>query len=194
MQGIIRGVVLPSELSISDAELTARVGRPTSASDADVSRAISEILKVCAMQFVATRIEIKSIDDGRVSFDGFFVQSGALARYFEGCRETFMFMATLGMDADRLIARKRALSITDGCLYDAVASAIIEAVCDVAEERIHPGISVRNRFCPGYADCSLEVQRSFMELLSADKYIGIKLLDSMLMLPWKSVSAFIAII
>ena len=194
MPALMRGEVFSSEISVSDAELSARIGRSVTSSDADVSRAIKDILAVSNMRFVAARVKILSPCDGVSRLECFSAQSAALSKYFEGSGETFMFMITLGAEVDRLIAKKRALSITDGFLYDAVASAIIESAADIAEKKISGEEKTKNRFSPGYADCPLALQRDFMSVLSADKYIGIKLLDSLLMVPTKSVSAFVAII
>ena len=45
------------------------------------------------------------------------------------------------------------------------------------------------RFSPGYGDFPLECQGMLLEALEAGKRIGIKLTDSLLMMPSKSVSA-----
>ena len=90
--------------------------------------------------------------------------------------------------------KKRALSVSEGFIYDAVCSAIAEAACDAAEKKICAGERTKNRFSPGYADCPLEAQKDIFGLISPDKYIGVKLLDSLLMSPMKSVSAFAAIL
>ena len=190
---IMKGEILPSQITLSDAELSARLGRCASASDADVELALKEISKVLTVRFVATRVKILENTEGEILLEGFSVTSQSLSRYFGSSRETFMFMITLGSELDRLIMKKRALSLADGFVYDAVASAIIEAACDALEKKICCGVSVKNRFSPGYADCPLSVQYDFARLLSADKHIGIKLLRSALMTPMKSVSAFIAI-
>ncbi len=193
MGEIMRGTVSVSEICLSEAELSARLGRPATLDDLDVKRVFSELLKVANPTFVATRVKILSVEEDRVSLEGFSVCSQALSRYFEGSRETFMFMATLGAAVDRLISKRRALSLSDGFLYDAVASAVIESVCDEAEKKIRGSETVKKRFSPGYADCPLSVQTELVKLLCADKYAGIKLLDSLLMSPMKSVSAFVAI-
>ena len=190
---IIRGMLSFSEISVSDEELSARLGRKVSADEESVKKAIADISCVSNPTFVATRVKISEVKEDNVVFDGFSVFSASLSRYFSGASESFMFVATLGVEVDRLIAKKRALSVSDGFIYDAVASAMIEAVCDALEKRITAGEETKNRFSPGYADCPISAQKDFFKILRADKYIGVKLLDSMLMSPMKSVSAFIAI-
>ena len=193
MAELIRETVFPSEILVSENELGARLGRKVSLEDAEIKTILDELYKVANPVFVATRVNILGNKEGIVTFEGFLVESSALSRYFEGSCETFLFMATLGTEVDRLIAKKRVRSLSDGFIYDAVASAVIEAVCDAAEKKICGSVITKNRFSPGYADCPLSVQKEIVKLLSADKYAGIKLLDSLLMSPMKSVSAFIAI-
>lgn len=193
MNEIIRGEILPSEILVSETELTARLGRPASSEDPDIKAALFLLSEIANIRFVATRVKILGIKNGEVSFESFSVNSSALAHYLSGCTEAVMFMITLGSEVDRLIMKRRALSLSSGFLFDGVASALAEAACDEAEKKICSGKKTKPRFSPGYADCPLSVQHDFMKVLSADKYIGIKLLDSLLMTPMKSVSAFVAL-
>lgn len=193
MNEIIRGEILPSEIIISHTELTARLGRPVSNTDSDIKKTVFALLSVSNIRFVATRVKILSINDGTVTFDGFSVKSSALARYLDMYDQAFMFMITLGSEVDRLIMKSRAQSLSRGFLFDGVASAIIEAATDALQKKICKSEKTAPRFSPGYADCPLSVQNDFMKILLADKYIGIKLLDSLLMTPMKSVSAFVAL-
>ena len=193
MTELIRDIVSTSEIAVSETELEARLGSKASLDSPEIKKALDELLKVANPVFVATRVKISDNKEGTVSFEGFSVFSCALSKYFEDSSQTFIFMVTLGMQVDRLIAKKRAVSLSDGFLYDAVASALTEAVCDAAEKKICGNLLTKNRFSPGYADCPLSVQSEIIKLLSADKYAGIKLLDSLLMSPMKSVSAFVAI-
>ena len=51
---------------------------------------------------------------------------------------------------------------------------------------------MRPRFSPGYGDVSLEVQKDFFRLLPCQR-IGLTLMDTLIMSPEKSVTAFIGI-
>lgn len=194
MNGVIRGEILQSDIAISDAELSARLSMKKSSTDPVISRVIEDIFRVAHVSFAASRVKIIEINEGQVTFEGFSVSSSALASYLSGSSETYIFAVTLGCEVDRLIMKKKALSLSDGFIYDAVASAIAEAACDAAETKIHPGIATKNRFSPGYSDCPLSAGRDILRLISADKLIGVKMLESLLMSPMKSVSAFIAVI
>ncbi len=192
MYEIIYGVVPCEKISLSEAELTARLGRPASESDTEVLRAKKELISSITAKYAAVRVEILECKKGEVKLSPFSLKSLDAAKYFSSCDATYVFMATLGIEADRLIMKKKHLSIFEGFLYDAVASAMIEAVCDAAERKIRcGGEKTKNRFSPGYGDVPLSLQKDFIKLLSADKLMGVSLTESMLMIPQKTVSAFI---
>lgn len=193
MNKVIRDLVLPEELTLSDSELSARLGHKARARDEKIQAVCRELFDAADIKFVAARLSLEKSNAG-VRFAGISVKSEALSQYFCDSSEAYLFILTLGAGVDRLIMKKKARSVSDGFIYDAVASAIVEAACDAAEKKICGEKKTKNRFSPGYSDCPLAVQLHVLELLSADKYIGVKLLDSMLMSPMKSVSAFIAIL
>ena len=80
----------------------------------------------------------------------------------------------------------------------AAAAAVIEAFCDEENEQLRKEAAaeelyLRPRFSPGYGDLSLGCQRDFLNLLKAQKNIGLTVTDSGLMVPVKSVTAIIGI-
>ena len=86
--------------------------------------------------------------------------------------------------------------MTDALLYDALASAAIEQVCDAAAGELHralPELYQTWRFSPGYGDFPLEVQPMLLAVLDAPKRIGLCATDSLLLTPTKSVTALIGL-
>ncbi|MBR7060593.1 MAG: hypothetical protein IKI34_02545 [Eubacterium sp.] len=71
----------------------------------------------------------------------------------------------------------------------------IEEVCDNLENEIIAqfGVSLRQRYSPGYFDLDISEQKKVFALLELTKRIGLTLTDSCEMLPAKSVTAFIGI-
>ena len=55
------------------------------------------------------------------------------------------------------------------------------------------GLKSVSRFSAGYGDFPLECQRGLLEMLRADKILGISLNDSLLMTPAKSVTAVVGL-
>ena len=80
-------------------------------------------------------------------------------------------------------------------MYQAVLAAMVEEVCDTLEVQIQAAhhCTLRRRYSPGYYDLKLESQKDFFKLIDITKRIGVTLSDSLLMIPSKSVTAFIGV-
>ena len=94
---------------------------------------------------------------------------------------------------DRLILKLANISPRDAFVIDAMADALIEALCDYAEARVCEGLSTTGRFSPGYGDLELSLGKEIISLTDAERTLGIKLTLGGLMVPKKSVNAIIAI-
>ena len=149
------------------------------------------VLKVCYKYF-ETKVG-EQIDFGFMS-----VESKELASNLEGCTETVIFGATIGIYTDRQIQKEQILSPVRALIYQAVGAAVVEAVCDdfnewIRQKEKEKGRDICPRFSPGYGDVSLSIQKSIFQELSLAKLAGITLTDSLLMIPEKSVTAIIGI-
>lgn len=83
-------------------------------------------------------------------------------------------------------------------ILQAASAAMIEEYCDqvcegLKKEYEEKGLYLRPRFSPGYGDFSLSCQSAVLDALDAGKHLGIKLTDSFLMMPSKSVTAVIGV-
>lgn len=159
-----------------------------------VERAVEWLTENCTFRAVWTRLAIRE----GLDFGLGRIESQALARNLSGCRELFLFAGTIGIEADRKIRREEVISEASGVIYDASASAAVEAGCNTLNARLRSIADrerhfLRPRFSPGYGDFPLEKQGDLLELLSASKHIGLTLSPSLLMLPTKSVSALVGI-
>lgn len=137
-----------------------------------------------------------SIDGKKVVFDnGVSFESEKLAKNLDGCKGAFLFVATAGINADRLIKKYSSLMVSKALVLDAIGSAAVEGFCDVMCKKIRQeyGVSFRPRFSPGYGDLSVLCQSQILNLLDANKQIGITLTDSNMMIPSKSVSAIVGV-
>lgn len=124
--------------------------------------------------------------------------SRALARALRGCHLVVLMAATIGPGADFLIRRAEAVSMAEAAVFQAAGAAMAEAWCDEVNRRIaadmrEQGLYARPRFSPGYGDVPLVLQRDFEALLHLPVSCGISLTDSLLMVPSKSVTAFIGL-
>lgn len=132
-------------------------------------------------------------------FGGCFqVESRALSRNLKDCGRVIVFAATLGAEVDYLLQRYGRLAMSRAVVLQAASAAMIEAYCDLvcrelAERYAARGLYLRPRFSPGYGDLPLSIQPDLLNALEAGKRIGIKLTESFLMMPSKSVSAVIGV-
>lgn len=131
-----------------------------------------------------------------VIFDSFFIRSKSLAKNLSGCERAILFSATVGIELDRLILKYGQISPTKALFFQSIGAERIEALCDafcdfVKEENANKRLCPR--FSAGYGDCSLEAQRDVFRILDPTKKIGVSLTENLMMIPTKSVSAFIGI-
>ena len=105
------------------------------------------------------------------------------------------FAATLGSAADNVIRRAEVGNMAYALILDALASAMIEEYCDLAENEIKDkaGGNFTWRYSPGYGDYPIEMQPDLIKYLNAEKLIGLTVTDSNIMLPRKSVTAVIGV-
>ena len=84
--------------------------------------------------------------------------------------------------------------IARGAVMQAVLASKIEEVCDGIENRLRAqGLTLRQRYSPGYFDLDITEQRKIFALLDLTKRIGLTLSDTCQMIPTKSVTAIIGI-
>lgn len=140
---------------------------------------------------VCYRVLSVSIHGDLCDFGLFSLNSADLARNLRGASRAVIFAATLGVEADRLIAKYARLSPSRALILQAVGAERIEALCDIFCEELEKeyNVSTIPRFSPGYGDLPLESQRKIFDLLSPERNIGLFLTESLLMSPSKSVTA-----
>lgn len=109
-----------------------------------------------------------------------------------------LFIATLTLQSERLMAKYSAADMERAVIADACMTAYIEAYCDqtegeiAAEERLM-GRRTLPRISCGYGDFDIACQRDFVRLLNAEKLLGIKLNQSGMFVPNKTVTALVAV-
>ena len=107
--------------------------------------------------------------------------------------------ATLGAGVDRLVRGREAVGeMADAALLQAAAGELADSLCEdvvsaLARDPAVAGCALRHRFSPGYGDLPLSVQPAFLAALDATRRLGIALTSSFLMVPTKSVTAFVGV-
>ncbi len=113
--------------------------------------------------------------------------------------EVILLACTLGANSVRELAKYEALSMVDALLFNAAASALIEAALRKVQTAIEQSANQRNlyattRFSPGYGDFPLSLQPQLLEALDAARRIGLRVNEASMLLPEKSVTAVIGLI
>ncbi len=173
------------------------VGEPSDELLTLVSRAGEELLPRISPRVCYAELPVLVSGD-TVNAGGAFWISHGLATRISGASRALIFVATVGVGADRLVSRYSRPSPSLALAISALATERVEALCDlfsreIAEQKSAEGCDTALRFSPGYGDLSLDVQRDIFRLLSPEVKIGVSLTDGLLMTPSKSVSAIIGI-
>ena len=157
--------------------------------------AIRHIESAAEPNHVYRILPLKADGDSFTVEDAVF-RSKSLSRNLKGCSKIAMMACTLGPEPDRLIRRAQITSMLETAVLQAACTAMIEAYCDEVNEMIKAKAAAMNLYCrprysPGYGDLALESQREFFRVLNITKTIGVSLTEGCLMVPTKSVTAFI---
>ena len=112
--------------------------------------------------------------------------------------QTLLFAATLGPGVDALLRRLAATNVAAAAAADALASALVEQVCDEYETLLRrdwqqTGLYLTGRFSPGYGDYPLAAQPVLCRLLDTHRAIGLSTAPSCMLTPCKSVTALLGI-
>ncbi len=159
---------------------------------------IEELERTARPRHLQREFELELLEGDRIFGGCFLVKSQALRRNLEDCERVIVFAATLGAEVDYLLQRYGRLQMSRAVVLQAASAAMIEAYCnlvckELAERYEAQGLYLRPRFSPGYGDLPLDCQPDLLNALEAGKRIGIKLTESFLMMPSKSVSAVIGV-
>lgn len=127
------------------------------------------------------------------------VAKGSKSLALENAEKVVLFVATVGVGVDRLIAKYAKVEPSRALFFQALGTERIEQTCDVFCENIAKkyaaqGLMVGRRFSPGYGDFCLSAQRNIFQILSPEKKVGVTLTDTLMMSPTKSVSAVIPVL
>lgn len=167
--------------------------------DALVDECMHAMRQAAEPRHVLRTFKIRFVSEGILLDNTELILLGAdIARHLAGCEKVILLAATLGVTADSLIRRWESADLTRSLVLDACATQLIERHCDELEARVcreaeESGLLITSRFSPGYGDMSLDVQTKFLAVLDTGRKIGLTCTESLILLPRKSVTAFIGL-
>ena len=169
--------------------------------DQDVSglmeKAADEMAAIMKPQAVFEVFDLTVGLESELSFADVSLHSRDLSRNLAGCSKVALLAATLGPQVDALIRRHSSIDPVYASILQATGPMYIEELVDLVNEEIKKiaasqGLKTKPRYSPGYGDVSLEVQKDFFRLLPCTR-IGLTLMDTLIMAPEKSVTAFVGL-
>lgn len=181
------------DIFIDEREIWARLGGIGAVDDAKITGAIKEISLVATPAFVSGELSVRVNNGKCVYTDELSIAGESFAKMVGNCRSILFLGATLGVGVDRLIHKKSSTSVSEGYIFDAVASAMAEGLINLAEVKRTSGKEHTKRFSPGYGDMPLDMQGDIINILEANRLLGITLTESRLMVPSKSITALVGV-
>lgn len=144
------------------------------------------------------------------------VEGVSLAKHLEGCDRVVLSAVTLAKEVDDLITDTQSSKIALSVVIDCGASVMAELAANLAEEQIRAelaagaGLSaivadpsaetadpaplyMTARFSPGYGDSPLEMQAQILDILDAERQLGITLSKGFMMSPSKSITGIMGL-
>ena len=143
--------------------------------------------------------DIESVQGDCVNIgDSIILESKVIARLLEGCEKVAVFALTIGNHLEDMVAYLAENGLVlQATVLDAIGSGVAEKLAVHIEDRIKrmaniEGLVTSRRFSPGYCDWEVSQQKMIFKALNGDT-AGIRLTESLLMIPRKSVSGIIGI-
>ena len=162
-----------------------------------VEQTAEELAATLAPRFVYKVFSVEHTDSGAFLPEAGLTLLGNMAKtMLQSCGQAALLCCTLGAEFERLLRMTQARDMAKAAILNACGSAYAEAGCDKAEKEIasrYPGMYLTDRFSPGYGDLPLTLQPVFIAALDAGRRLGVTVMDSLIMLPAKTVTAVIGL-
>jgi hypothetical protein len=166
----------------------------------EIERFIQDALSLIHVKGAGLRMPVQEIKGARIILAGDVTfESNQLATLLRNCREIVLMGATAGNDIMKAIEEDAAgRNVTRGIVFDATASETVDASLDWIMGYFNRTLLRENmqllkkRYSAGYGDLLLETQNTIYRLLQLDR-IGIRITESCILIPEKSVTAITGI-
>jgi hypothetical protein len=148
-----------------------------------------------AYSYVIKRIE--GVRRSCVFIEGSIVfESEVIAKLLKPCSKLALLVATIGSRLEDMVGQlSRHKRLLQASVLDAIGSVAVENVADIVQEKIREeageqGYVISRRFSPGYCDWTIRQQTEVFRAVNGNS-AGVKLTESLLMVPQKSISGII---
>lgn len=152
------------------------------------------------MSHKATYTKFKiHIEGDIIVFEGtnLSVKSVQLGKILKNCGWCYVLGATLGISFDQKVNRLQRCDMTKAIITNACGTVLIEKICDELEiewsKEMEEGQYLTMRYSPGYGDVPITIQNTVLGVIDATKKIGLTTTRSHMLVPTKSITAFVGI-
>lgn len=200
--------LLASDIQIKEDEASRYAGyRKTGLEEDDriyemVKTSCNKLQKVLCPQLVYQEYDlfmekIAGNEKFLIKFADIQLESKSLGINLSGCKKILLAAGTVGAQVDMMIRRSQQEASAEAAIMQGSGAMFIESFMDkwnekISAEYLQKGMKSHPRFSPGYGDVPLEFQKEIFRLLPCAK-IGLTLMDSLIMAPEKSVTAFVGL-
>ena len=145
-------------------------------------------------RFMEVKIQISA--ETIIINDSYEILSKSLSDHLKNCSKATMMGVTIGKWVeDEIEQYKKKKRTLEPLIIDSVGSECTEEAAQYVSTIIQEDIIKNNhtptkRFSPGYGDLKLDVQKYFFQQLKLEE-IGMSLTPALMMIPKKSITAFI---
>lgn len=164
-----------------------------------ITKCISLALSVCTPAYTYMTSDVL-VDENRIALKGtnLILDGKDILNHLKDSEKCITLACTLGMGFEAELLKLQAKSTAQAVIFDAVGTAFIEEFADHTEEKLllpykENGYFSNFRFSPGYGDLKIELQQDIIATLDAQKKIGLSVTDTNILIPRKSITAFIGI-
>ena len=197
-------LIFNNQIDIEKQQVLNRIGyddedEPSNRVDSLVNDYIENYHDLIASSYSYSFHKIEWVKDDRISLGHSIIfKSGILSRLLSRCEKVAAFTLTIGSYLEDLVAHlAEERLVLQATVLDAIGSGTAERLAKEVEEKIKKISNAGNlvtsrRFSPGYCDWKVDQQEMLFRALNGDTG-GVKLTDSFLMMPQKSVSGIIGI-
>lgn len=165
-----------------------------------IDRSISECISHSNPKYCYRILPIEHIAEDKISLtnSNLVLNGSHITSHLRNASKVALFATTLGVSFDNYLRFSQIKSLSSALILDVCANQYIESFCDIVEKIIKKYEHLEEfyflpRFSPGYGDFDLSVQPEILNLLDAQRKIGLTCTENHIMLPRKSVTAIVGI-
>lgn len=164
-----------------------------------INNSIRELKEISSMKYVYGFFDMEKNNNYISLINSKILLKGRdILNHLKTSEKSVVMAVTLGIEVEKKIKYYSVIDLTKGIVFDACATAMVEELCDYVEGEIKEfslkkEYYITSRYSPGYGDLPLSIQSEVLNSLNAQRLIGLTTTESSILLPRKSVTAFIGL-